>query len=249
MTELVAASTEALGEQLPTPPQGFAVEARLSRAWIIHAAFLIALFLLAWQRHWPLSRFDWQVLGLLGIGFLGLMLNQSFTYLSLMQPFLGVSLSVFAVLYLVLVVLGAIWDDNTYCRRLCPFGQAQQLVARFDRASRLNRWPWSARRMAQVRLLLAVGLILGILAGVERWRGFELFPDLFGAEVSSLWFVLALVLVLRVSAWVPRLWCRLLCPTGAVLDSLAALVRPRRQPAPPAVPIPHPSPRAEAHES
>ncbi|WP_200281514.1 FMN-binding protein [Rhabdochromatium marinum] len=226
LTELVAAAEEPLGDYLAAPPRSFAVVARLSRDWIGHALLLLGLFVLAWQRRWPLSGADWRLHGLLAIGVLGLMLNDAFTYITLMQPFFGVTLSAFATLYLVLVLLGAIWDDNTYCQHICPFGQAQRLVARWDRGSRLSRWPLSHRRMRQLRQLLTLVLIVGILAGFERWRGFELFPDLFGFDSGSLWFLLALFLILRVSAWIPMLWCRLLCPTGEVLDTLARLMRP-----------------------
>ncbi|MCL4720622.1 MAG: 4Fe-4S binding protein, partial [Gammaproteobacteria bacterium] len=39
------------------------------------------------------------------------------------------------------------------------------------------------------------------------------------------WLSVAVVLV---SAYVPMLWCRMLCPTGAVLDGVALLARSRK---------------------
>ena len=75
----------------------------------------------------------------------------------------------------------------------------------------------------------AIGaLVVGILSGLRDWASFELFPDLFGVELlDSPWFWLSLAAVLA-SAVFPMMWCRVLCPTGAVLDTVTLLARPRR---------------------
>ncbi|MCF1184586.1 FMN-binding protein [Marichromatium gracile] len=229
LDELIDSAAPVLDEHLDRPARGFVLEAPLSDRWIWQLALLLVLFALVWQRRWRLDRTERTLLGLTSLVTLGFLFNLGFTYLNLLHPLLGVSVSALVGGYAVLVLLGAIWDDNTYCRHLCPFGQAQRLVARLDQRSRWRRWPLGARTMYWLRLVLAAVLISGVVLGAERWSGFELFPDLFALDVGSPWFLLALFLVLRVAAWVPMLWCRLLCPTGAVLDLVARAVRPSRR--------------------
>ncbi|EGV29825.1 FMN-binding domain protein [Thiorhodococcus drewsii AZ1] len=226
LDELVVSAGPALDVYLDQAAQGFALEAPLSERWKWQLALIVAMFALVWQRRWRLNRFGLTLLGVASLLTLGFLFNLSFTYLNLLHPLLGVSVSALVACYGVLVLLGAIWDDNTYCRHICPFGQAQRLVARLDRRSRWRRWPLDNRLMSRLRLVLALVLIGGVTYGVERWSGFELFPELFGLDISSIWFLVALFLVLRLSAWVPMVWCRLLCPTGAVLDLVARAVRP-----------------------
>ncbi|MDP6675541.1 MAG: 4Fe-4S binding protein, partial [Gammaproteobacteria bacterium] len=63
------------------------------------------------------------------------------------------------------------------------------------------------------------------VSGLPDWGSFELFPDLFGLEIlESQWFWLSLAAVL-VSAYYPMLWCRMLCPTGAVLDGITFMAK------------------------
>ncbi|NKN33278.1 FMN-binding protein [Marichromatium bheemlicum] len=248
LDELISSAGPVLDDYLDHTVQGFALEAPLSERWKWQLVLILVLFALLWQRRWRLDRTELTLLGVTSLVTLGFLFNLGFTYLNLLHPLLGVSVSALVGCYAVLVVLGAIWDDNTYCRHLCPFGQAQRLVARFDRRSRWRHWPLGNRAMYWLRLTLALVLISGVVLGVEHWSGFELFPELFTLDFSSLWFLVALFLVLRVSAWVPMLWCRLLCPTGAVLDLIARAVRPpRRRRARVSVPLPIPRPaRASA---
>jgi NosR/NirI family nitrous oxide reductase transcriptional regulator len=227
LTALIDRAAESpLGDYLATPPYGFAIEARLSQIWVLHAVLLAVFFVIVWQRRWRLDRRGRLLLAVASVGYIGFLLGNAFSYITLLHPFLGVGISSLALIYAALVLAGAVWDDNTYCREVCPFGHAQRLVARFDRASRLRRWPLGNRTMTRLRWLLAAVLVTGILLGQEGWTSFELFPDLFGLDTTSIWFLVAVFLVLRAAAWVPMIWCRLLCPTGAVLDSLAWLARP-----------------------
>ena len=90
-----------------------------------------------------------------------------------------------------------------------------------------GRLPVSNRVLGGLRWAITACLLGGIVAGFSDWGSFELFPDLFGFEIaSSPWFWLSLGLVL-VSVYYPMLWCRALCPTGAVLDGIAFLARAR----------------------
>jgi NosR/NirI family nitrous oxide reductase transcriptional regulator len=91
--------------------------------------------------------------------------------------------------------------------------------------------PWhgkvkvSNRVLELIRWAITITLIAGIVSGLPDWGSFELFPDLFGLEIlESQWFWLSLAAVL-VSAYYPMLWCRMLCPTGAVLDGITFMAK------------------------
>ena len=191
--------------------------------WVIDAALIVVLFVLAFSRinrrspKWSLA------FGIVTIAYLGFFQNNSFTYATFTQPFLGITWSYILAIYAAFVLLSAIWDSNTYCRYICPYGNVQRLLVRY--------FPWhgklkvSNRIMDAIRWAITITLLAGIFSGLPDWGSYELFPDLFGLEIlESQWFWLSLAAVL-ISAYYPMLWCRMLCPTGAVLDGIALMAK------------------------
>lgn len=227
ITELLNKATESpLLLYLEEDPVGTNINAELTAEWIIHIAFIALCFIYFWQPWLPRTRSRTTAVMFLSILYIGFYLNNSFTYISLLHPFLGVSVSMLVGLYCVLVLLGAVWDNNTYCKFVCPYGNVQRLVARL-----LPNWRrvffMPPRWVGRARTLLTFVLVSGVVLGYSEWASYELFPDLFGLEVSSFWFGVALVTILIASIY-PMIWCRLLCPTGEVLDWLSDLVSPAR---------------------
>ena len=156
--------------------------------------------------------------------YLGFYLNNSFTYVTYLQPFLGTGWSYLLGVYATMVLASAIWEGNSYCRYVCPYGNVQRLLMRIMPFR--GRLPVSNRVLGGVRWAITLALFIGIVSGLRDWGSYELFPDLFGIEIlHSPWFWLSLAVVL-ISAYYPMLWCRMLCPTGAVLDGVAFLARP-----------------------
>jgi NosR/NirI family nitrous oxide reductase transcriptional regulator len=91
-----------------------------------------------------------------------------------------------------------------------------------------GKLPVSNRVIGGLRWAITIALCIGIFSGLRDWASYELFPDLFGVEVlDSMWFWLSLAVVLT-SAYYPMLWCRMLCPTGAILDGVATVARSRK---------------------
>ncbi|HIW10045.1 MAG TPA: 4Fe-4S binding protein [Candidatus Rikenella faecigallinarum] len=111
-----------------------------------------------------------------------------------------------------------------YCRYLCPFGAAQELVGVLTRRKlKLSPQTLTVARWVRRGILVTVVILLLILPHVELadLEPFTLF--LFrSAALSSL--VLA-GLSLVGSLFVRRPWCRLLCPTGEILSLLRRKVR------------------------
>lgn len=212
---------------LDEDPHSFQVRAVLSQLWIVYAALLTGFFVFAWQNRWRRSRRIISVAAVAGIGFIGFYLNNSFTFVTLLHPFMGVSLSYLMGCYAALVLLSALWDSNTYCKYICPYGNLQRLVSRiFPKIRRGIFLP--GKWLRRIRLMFTLVLIGGILLGMRSWSSFEPYPDIFGLAYASAWFWVSLILVLMSAIW-PMFWCRVLCPTGAVLDLLRDLVKPSRQ--------------------
>ncbi len=224
VSDLVSIARESpLEIYIDTNPAGFETIPVLPSTWVIDAALIVVLFVLAFSRinrrspKWSLA------FGIVTIAYLGFFQNNSFTYATFTQPFLGITWSYILAIYAAFVLLSAIWDSNTYCRYICPYGNVQRLLVRY--------FPWhgklkvSNRIMDAIRWAITITLLAGIFSGLPDWGSYELFPDLFGLEIlESQWFWLSLAAVL-ISAYYPMLWCRMLCPTGAVLDGIALMAK------------------------
>ncbi len=230
VTELIVKATDSpLSLYMENDSSGYSVRAVLSNIWILHSILLVAFFIFGWQRWFRRSKRILLFSYLLSLGYIGFFLNNSFTYVSFIHPFMGVTVSTMVAIYATLVLIGSIWDNNTYCKYVCPYGNAQRLLLRLfsQFAPGLRKQIiLSSRQLSTIRMLLTVILISGIMIGERHWSNYELFPDIFGLDIVSLWFWLSL-LIIFISSVFPMLWCRLLCPTGAVLDFISRLVRPK----------------------
>jgi len=122
---------------------------------------------------------------------------------------------------------------RVYCRHLCPFGSLSLLLSRIG-AGRLVPSGGVFRALRAVRwVLLGLTMLSFAYTAETAVFGYEPFgpaSDLmsvplrggFTELVRSQPMALALVaLVLAVSLFVPRFWCRFLCPAGAGLDVVA----------------------------
>lgn len=139
---------------------------------------------------------------------------------------MGVTVSMLVAFYCALVLIGAIWDNNTYCKFVCPYGNVQRLITRILPNLRRSFFI-SSRWVKRARTMLTIVIVIGVILGQSQWASYELFPDLFGLEILTFWFCIALTSILIASIY-PMIWCRLLCPTGEVLDWLSDLVSPAR---------------------
>lgn len=231
ITTLLNKATESpLSLYLDTDIAGTTIAAKLTNAWIFQIIFIAACFLYFWQRWFSRTRRRTTIVMLFSAVGLGFYLNNSFTYVSFLHPFLGVSVSVLVALYCALALLGSIWDNNTYCKFVCPYGNLQRLLVRLTPTLRRPLF-LPARTISRARTVLTITLIIGIILGQKQWASYELFPDLFGLETASLWFVTALATIIIASIY-PMIWCRLLCPTGEVLDWISQLTSSKHK-APP----------------
>jgi len=108
---------------------------------------------------------------------------------------------------------------NVYCRHICPFGAAQQLV--------MNRIGWKIRLGKKLSHFLKLGpvllLALILLTGLKllnlNLASLEAF-DAFAFQIAG-WATISIAIGgLIASLFVPLAYCRFGCPTGAALEFL-----------------------------
>ena len=202
----------------------FNILAKNSLWWILHISIIGLLFLYGIQKKYKKTKKRIRTLSIISVVYIGIFMNSSFTYVSFLHPFLGTTVSTFVALYALFSLLGAIWGKNTYCKYVCPFGHAQRLSLQLSKKKISSKFFISNKWVKRIRDILAVVLITGILLGLRSWGNFEIFPDLFGFDFVSMWFVVS-VFILLINLKYPFIWCRIACPTGAVLDRISDVTK------------------------
>ena len=104
---------------------------------------------------------------------------------------------------------------NYYCNNLCPYGSIQELAG----SMRKRKWKMSkklVKRLEMFRELLWAVLMMLMMVGMAfEWMNYEVFSAFILAGAS--WVVLAIAAVFLVlSVFVPRPYCRFVCPTGTL---------------------------------
>lgn len=157
---------------------------------------------------------------------LGLWTGTFVSYTLFMRIFAGgVSLSAigaFAAPMLMLIV-ALIYPlagrSGHYCANVCPFGSAQELAGKLSRR-KLRITPRVLKLLSVLRNLLWGVLMALLLTGTcTAWIDYELFTA-FLYSSASVWVTVLAALFLVLSVWVPRPYCRFVCPTGALLKSV-----------------------------
>lgn len=202
----------------------FSVEASLNKMWIVDISIIFLMFVFAMQKWIKKSKKSVLALSLLSVVYIGFFLNNSFTYISFVHPFVGTSVSSLIGLYCLFVLLGAIWGKNTYCKYVCPFGNIQRLIVHMNPVKTKPKFFISNKWIKRLRAAITVVLLSGVLLGLRNWSNYELFPDLFGLSTFGVWTIVSIITVLTTMVY-PMIWCRLLCPTGSLLDGLSDLMK------------------------
>lgn len=102
-----------------------------------------------------------------------------------------------------------------YCTHVCPFGSLQELAGRTN-SRKWKMSPTLIRRLNFFRELLFAVLMVLMATGVfAEWVDYELFTAFVFQSASIIVIVLAVVFVV-LSVFVPRPYCRFVCPTGAL---------------------------------
>ena len=123
----------------------------------------------------------------------------------------GVSLSTIGALAapLLMLIVALIYPlagrSGHYCANICPFGSAQELAGKLSRR-KLRITPRVLKLLSVLRNLLWGVLMALLLTGTcTAWIDYELFTAFLYSSAS---------------VWVPRPYCRFVCPTGALIKSV-----------------------------
>lgn len=137
----------------------------------------------------------------------------------------GVSLSAIGTLAapLLMLIVALLYPlagrSGHYCAHVCPFGSAQELAGKLSRR-KLRITPRVLRVLTALRNLLWGVLMALLLNGTcTAWIDYELFTA-FIYSSASVWVIVLAMLFLVLSVWVPRPYCRFVCPTGALMKSV-----------------------------
>ena len=137
----------------------------------------------------------------------------------------GVSLSAIGALAapLLMLIVALIYPlagrSGHYCANICPFGSAQELAGKLSRR-KLRITPRVLKLLSVLRNLLWGVLMALLLTGTcTAWIDYELFTA-FLYSSASVWVIVLAALFLVLSVWVPRPYCRFVCPTGALVKSV-----------------------------
>ena len=156
---------------------------------------------------------------------LGLWTGTFVSYTLLMRLFSGgISLATLGTLaapllmVLVAMLYPLVGRRGHYCAHICPFGSAQELAGKLTR--RKLRISPRLNRMLNVfrNLLWGVLMVLMLTATWTAWMDYELFTAFLYTSASA-WVIVLAVLFLVLSVWVPRPYCRFVCPTGSLFRS------------------------------
>lgn len=192
--------------------------------WTVGGAFalLVALLgaivpLFSHGRRWHYIQLS------LNVVVLGLWTGTFVSYALFMRLFAGgISLaalgSLAAPLVVVIVALAypLAGKPGHYCAHICPFGSAQELAGKLKkRKPRMS--PRLNKALTTFRNVLWAVLMVFMLTGTwTAWMDYELFTAFLYTSAPIAVTVIA-VLFLVLSVWVPRPYCRFVCPTGTLI--------------------------------
>lgn len=206
-----------LSDYLSTSEMNFSVKSELNRMWIVNLVILVLLFF-ALNLKSIRKRKILTGIYIFTVLWLGFYLNSSFTWIMFEKFFRNTQLSVFAISYIALILYVSIWHNNTYCRYICPFGNAQRLIYKISPFKKY-KIKIKNKYLKNFRYAITIFIIAGYLFGINIFSQYEPFPYFFGHNISTIMFFLSVGVVI-LSAFIPNIWCRALCPTGCTLDLL-----------------------------
>ncbi len=124
------------------------------------------------------------------------------------------------LLFLFSILLPIIVGKAYYCAWLCPMGATQVLLGELNKKHKLKLSPKLLQWLQMLRTAILFGGLLAIAIGLTfDFADFEAFT-IFHPQTAPVVALVIGLLSLLLSIWLPRPWCRFLCPLGELLEIL-----------------------------
>ncbi len=125
------------------------------------------------------------------------------------------------------ICISAIFWGRKFCGYVCPLGTLQEAIHRFDRKKKYssNRLPfYMEKKLGRLKYIVLLITAILVLAGLA-YLYMKYCPIMILSQISSIrWQGLAVVLPIFIGAFfISRVWCRFLCPYGALLNLFQSL--------------------------
>lgn len=159
---------------------------------------------------------------LLNVGVLGFWCGTFLNYtlfLNALSNGMDIWVSIIPIIMLITAFVYPLFGKKAYyCTNVCPFGGLQDL------AGKLSKKKWripiaTQKALCWFRRILWVVLMLLMISGIYfDWIQYELFSAFIFKAAS--WVVIAFAIVFTlISIFVPRPYCRFVCPTGSLMKT------------------------------
>lgn len=138
--------------------------------------------------------------------------------LNVMSNGLTLSASIIVILMLVAAFIYPLFGkDGYYCAWVCPLGSLQELASGLNTRHRLHLSVRTIKALTTFRMVLWGALMLCLWTGIwMSWIDYELFTA-FIVENAAVGVLIAGGILIILSLFVPRPYCRFVCPTGTLL--------------------------------
>lgn len=141
-------------------------------------------------------------------------------FVNFMSNGINVWVSLIPIIMLITAFIYPLFGKKQYyCTNICPFGSLQELAGKTTH-KHCKMGPKTVKRLTLFRRILFAVLMILMLTGVwSAWMDYELFTAFIFNSASIVVIILAVVFVL-LSVFVPRPYCRFVCPTGTMFKML-----------------------------
>ncbi len=164
----------------------------------------------------------------LNVAVLGFWCGTTISYamlLNCMSNGINIAMSAVPLLLLIMALVYPLFGKKGYyCAYVCPLGSLQQLAGMCTKR-KLHMGVKTAKRIDYFRQGLWAVLMLCLWGGVlSGWTDYELFSA-FVPSSASVWVIVVASAFVVLSVFVPRPYCRFVCPTGTLLKAAQPSIR------------------------
>ncbi len=138
---------------------------------------------------------------------------------------INISIAIITVTMLVIVVIMPLFNrKGSYCHIHCPMGSAQELMGKAP-VRKIRIKPSVAKVLNNLRYYILAVLLFMMWLGVGfDLMNYEVFSAFIVNSASTVVLVMAIIFLI-LSIFIPRPYCRFVCPTGAIITMSSNIIK------------------------